>query len=111
MRYIYAGMTAYLKDGRTATVAGVLLDPETHERRYVVLAANGLFGPDVLVPFSAVWLIDENLHLDLTCAELAGLPAFLGQGVTAAIAPAPALGTYVQRHRMPGLISPRAVRR
>jgi hypothetical protein len=76
MKYIYSGMKAYMNDGAVARVCGILFDPHTSERRGLVLAANGLFGPDVVVPFSAIWLIDDAVHLTLSCAEVATMPCF-----------------------------------
>jgi hypothetical protein len=100
MKYIYAGMKAYTTDGHVMPVRGVLLDADTYERRYLVLAANGLFGPDVQVPFSVVWLIDDAVHLNLTLVEISALPAFHRFGhadsATAALEPA---WHYIQRRR------------
>ena len=76
MRPIYPGMKARMSDGSTATVTDVLIDSKDHTTQYLVLSANGYFGPDVLVPFSALWRVDEEAHVSLSGSEVAALPRF-----------------------------------
>lgn len=76
MKPVYPGMKARMSDGSNATVTDVLIDRNDHTTRYLVLSANGYFGPDVLAPFSAVWRVDEEAHLSLTGSEVTALPRF-----------------------------------
>ena len=76
MRPMYPGMKARTSDGGVATVTDILIDRRSHELRYLVLSANGYFGPDVLAPSSAVWRVDEAVHLALTSGDVATLPRF-----------------------------------
>jgi hypothetical protein len=76
MRPIYPGMKARMIDGSTAMVTDVLIDRNDHTPRYVVLSAHGYFGPDVLVPFSAVWRVDNDVHISLNGSEVAAAPRF-----------------------------------
>jgi hypothetical protein len=76
MRPIYPGMKARMSDGSTATVTDVLIDRYDHTPRLLVLSANGYFGPDVVAPFTAVWRVDDDVHLALTGSEVASLPRF-----------------------------------
>jgi hypothetical protein len=76
MKPIYPGMTAYLDGGGTVRVVDVLADVGTRAECYLVLAAYGVFGPDVVAPCSAVWCVDEHVHLALTVSDLATLPRF-----------------------------------
>jgi hypothetical protein len=76
MKFIHPGMKACMADGGTATVTDVLIDPHDGGERYVVLCANGVFGPDVVVPFSAVWRVDDHVHLTLSSHDVATSPCF-----------------------------------
>ena len=76
MRPIYPGMKARMSDGSTATVTDVLIDCKDHTPQYLVLSANGYFAPDVVAPYSAVWRVDDEVHLALTGSEVAALPHF-----------------------------------
>lgn len=76
MKPIQPGMKVHMSDGGTATVTDVLIDPRDAGERYVVLSAHGYFGPDVVAPAAAVWLVDDHVHVALTCAELETLPPF-----------------------------------
>lgn len=69
-------MKARLTDGSVATVVDVLIDYRERAARYVVLNTRGYFGPDVLVPLSAVWRVDDAVHLALTTKDLATLPCY-----------------------------------
>jgi hypothetical protein len=83
MKPIYPGMKAQLAQGGTAAVVDVLYDPDDGTRRALVISINGYFGPDVVVPISAVWHVDEQVHLALTKADVADLshhdPAHYGE--------------------------------
>jgi hypothetical protein len=97
MRLIYAGMKARLADGTAIPVRGVLLHPTTGALSYVVVGANGLFGPDVLAPAASIWLVDDaGVHLAVTAQEAAGLPAFHPFAFSSALA---AGYRYVARRR------------
>jgi hypothetical protein len=74
MKPIYPGMKAQLAQGGTAAVVDVLYDPDDGTRRALVISINGYFGPDVVVPATAVWHVDEQVHLALTKADAADLP-------------------------------------
>jgi hypothetical protein len=76
MRPVYPGMKARMSDGGTAMVTDVLVDRQEHTPRLVVLSANGYFGPDVVAPFSAIWRVDDEVHLSLSGSEVAALPHF-----------------------------------
>jgi hypothetical protein len=76
MKPIDPGMKARMSDGSTATVTDVLIDCNDHTPHYLVLSANGYFGPDVVAPYSAVWRVDDDVHLTLTRSEVAALPHF-----------------------------------
>jgi hypothetical protein len=76
MKPIYPGMNVRMSDGSTATVTDVLIDRHEHTPRLLVLSANGYFGPDVVAPFSAIWRVDDDVHLALTGSEVAALPHF-----------------------------------
>jgi hypothetical protein len=76
MKPIYPGMKARMSDGSTATVTDVLIDRREHAPRLLVLSANGYFGPDVVAPFSAIWRVDDEVHLSLSGSEVAALPHF-----------------------------------
>lgn len=76
MKPMYPGMKARLSDGAAITVTDILIDRNTHALRYLVLSANGYFGPDVLAPASNVWRVDDHIHLSLTSEEVAALQAF-----------------------------------
>lgn len=76
MKPMYPGMKARMVDGSTITVTDILIDRGTHALRYLVLSANGYFGPDVLAPASTVWRVDDWVHLTLTGSEVAALPRF-----------------------------------
>ena len=41
-----------------------------------MLSANGYFAPDVVAPFSAIWRVDDAVHLSLDGSEVAALPHF-----------------------------------
>jgi hypothetical protein len=79
MNRVYVGMPARLADGTVCQVTDVLIDPRDGRVDDVVLDANGYFGPDVVAPISAVWLVDGCVHLSLTCADLAVLPRYNAQ--------------------------------
>ncbi|HZS86768.1 MAG TPA: hypothetical protein VFE42_04655 [Chloroflexota bacterium] len=74
MKPIVIGMKALLSDGAMCTVMDVWIDPHNGTERFLVLDANGYFGPDVAVPVSRVRLVDECVHLDLNSAELCVQP-------------------------------------
>ena len=76
MKPVYPGMKARMSDGSTATVTDVLIDHREHAPRLLVLSANGYFGPDVVAPFSAIWRVDDEVHLSLDGSEVAALPHF-----------------------------------
>jgi hypothetical protein len=76
MKPIDPGMKARMSDGSTATVTDVLIDCKDHTPQYLVLSAHGYFGPDVVAPYSAVWRVDDDVHLALTGSEVAALPHF-----------------------------------
>lgn len=104
MKPIYPGMTAHLSDGSPTTVVDVLIDVRTGHEQYLVLAANGLFGPDVVVPAATVWLVDDDVHLTLTPQEAAALP------LAASLPVGPAVGlssraAHAHRHVVPGSAS------
>jgi hypothetical protein len=69
-------MKARFADGGAATVTDVLIRRSDHTAQYVVLSANGYFGPDVLVPFSAVWRVDDAVHLAVRTDEIAALQRY-----------------------------------
>ncbi len=76
MKPIIPGMKARFSDGGTATVTDVLIRRSDHTAQYVVLSAWGYFGPDALVPFSAIWRIDDAVHLNLASSDIAALPTY-----------------------------------
>lgn len=76
MRAIYPGMKVHTPDGDIMMVTDVLIDSSDHTPRYLVLNPWGYFGPDVLAPFSAVWRVDDGVHLSLSSDEIAALPRF-----------------------------------
>lgn len=76
MKPIYIGTRARTSDGVVCSVVDVLIDPNSGRERYLVLGANGFFGPDVVAPSSSVWRVDDCVHLTLTCQELCALPTF-----------------------------------
>lgn len=73
MKPIYLGMKARLIDGAECRVTDVLIDPRDGDEHYIALSANGFFGPDVIAPLSAVWHIDDCVHLALSTADVAAL--------------------------------------
>lgn len=76
MKAVHPGMKVCLVDGGKGTVVDILIDAETDEERYVVLAVDGYFGPLRVAPSSVVWRVDEQAHLALTSHEAATLPRF-----------------------------------
>lgn len=76
MKPIYLGMDVRLAQGELCHVADVLIDPCDGSERYVVLDVNGFFGPDVVVPVSAIWLVDTCVHMTISAADLASLPHY-----------------------------------
>lgn len=76
MKIVHPGMTARLADGGTGTISDVLVDAASGEERYVVLSVDGYWGPLRVAPSSAVWRVDEQVHLSLTCGEVVVLPLF-----------------------------------
>ncbi len=76
MKPIYLGMTACLSGGGTCHVMDVLIDPSDGTQHYIVLDARGFFRSDVVAPVSAVWLIDERVHLTVSAADLESLPHY-----------------------------------
>ena len=77
MKLIHPGMKARLSDGSTAMVTDVLIDALDGAERYVVLSANGYFGPDVVAPISSVWRVDDHVHGEISSQEMAFLPHFV----------------------------------
>lgn len=76
MKPIYIGTRARTSDGVVCSVVDVLIDPNSGRECYLVLGANGFFGPDVVAPIASVWRVDDCVHLTLTCQELCALPTF-----------------------------------
>ena len=76
MKTMYPGMKARLIDGGITSVTDILISREDHSARFVVLSPHGYFGPDVLAPVSAVWRVDEAVHLTLTADDLEALPRY-----------------------------------
>ena len=48
-----------------------------------MLSANGYFGPDVVAPFSAIWRVDDDVHLSLSESDHT-LSVLMPSGSTAA---------------------------
>ena len=76
MKLVYPGMLAHLADGSTVQVTDVVSDGRTGCGPSLVLATHGLFGPDVVAPITAVWRVDEDVHLRLTVEAARQLPRF-----------------------------------
>lgn len=76
MKYIHPGMKACMTGGDSAIVTDVLLDPHDGAERYLVVNVDGFFQPDVVVPISAVWCVDEQVHLALSSHDTGTLPRF-----------------------------------
>jgi hypothetical protein len=74
MKLIYPGMVAHLVDGTPVLVTDVVSTGPAEEDQYLALATHGLFGADVLAPCTAVWRVDENVHLRLTPQDAERLP-------------------------------------
>lgn len=74
MKRIETGMKVHTTDRGMATVMGLLVDQSNPGQGYLVLEANGYFAPDVVAPLSAVWLVDDCVHLTLSSEEVAALP-------------------------------------
>ena len=76
MKPICLGAEVRLARGATCHVTDVLIDPRDGAQRYIALNVNGFFGPDVVAPVSAVWLVDDCVHVDLSVDDLPSLPRY-----------------------------------
>lgn len=76
MKPIQPGMKACASDGSRCAVVDVLVDPHDGTEHDVVLSAHGYFGPDVVAPLSAVWCVDDRVHLDLSATDVTTLPPY-----------------------------------
>lgn len=74
MKLIVPGMKAHLADGSIVEIVDVASDAHTGHEPYLVLAAHGLFGPDVAAPITSIWRVDKDVHLALSAKEAAALP-------------------------------------